>query len=108
MQLSHEFKTEDREYYRYAYSCLNCRRSDRGLELHHIKGRKKHQKYLSSIFNSFLICRDCHSKILHTKEEERNFVLITMKYLQREGYIPQKIDINYLEEYKLLDLIKEL
>jgi len=108
MNLAHEFKKEDREYYRYEYACHECGRSDRGLELHHIKGRKNHEHHLSSIFNSRLLCKFCHDKILHTKEEEERFVLETMRFLKEQNYQPKKIDLLFLKEYNLLKLITKI
>ena len=108
MNLSHEFKKEDKEYFRYEYACMECGRSDRGLELHHIKGRRNFEKFLSSIFNAILLCKYCHDKILHTKEEEEKFVLKTMKFLKEENYKPNKNDLEYLKKYNLIHLIKEI
>jgi len=108
MNLAHEFKKEDRQIYLYEYSCHECGRSDRGLELHHIYAREKHKQYLSSLFNSRLLCKKCHDNIRHTKEERERFVLATMKFLKEQNYKPKQIDIDFLKENNLIHLIEKL
>lgn len=108
MKTYHAFSNEVRVLFMYNYSCFECGRSDRGITLHHNKSQWKTNKYTESAFNCVPLCLICHEKVKQDKTETERYCLLSMKYLQREGYIPKQIDIDYLEEYKLLDLIKEL
>lgn len=90
MKLAHPFSQDTRNFFLYEYSCWTCGRSDRGLELHHIKGRES-----NSPLNAYLICSYCHSHALHSQEEESKYLQTTMKWLLRQGYELTKKDIEF-------------
>jgi 5-methylcytosine-specific restriction endonuclease McrA len=79
--LKNNFTEEIRNSFLYDYSCEDCSRSDRGLELHHIKGRTS-----TSILNAILICTPCHKKCCHSFEEERKYLQIAMRRELKRGY----------------------
>lgn len=97
MKLNNPFSQDVRLLFLYVYACFKCNRSDRGLELHHISGRDS-----NSAFNACPLCKDCHARIGHTQEEERELYLITVDFLVKERYIPQEEDYQFLREHPYL------
>ena len=93
MKLDNPFPLEVRVLFLYVYSCFRCKRSDRGLEIHHIVGRSS-----SSAFNACVLCKDCHAHIGHSKEEEKEMFSYTMKFLLNENYKPIEKDYNFLRD----------
>lgn len=75
----------------YCYSCFNCQRSDRGLEIHHITGRDS-----DSPFNAIPICLECHRVVGHTHKEEKHFFDLTIDFLARERYHPTDDDWQFV------------
>lgn len=90
MKLAHPFSQDTRNLFLYEYSCFNCGRSDRGLELHHIKGRIS-----NSPLNAYLICTYCHSHANHSQEEESKYLQTTIRWLLKQGYELTKNDIEF-------------
>jgi len=97
MKLQNPFSQETRLLYLYEYSCFTCGRSDRGLELHHIKSRIS-----NSPLNSYLICNYCHSHANHSQKEEAQYLQTTMKWLLRQGYELTQKDIEFYAQHKKL------
>jgi len=94
MQLRNPFSLNTRNLFLYVYSCFLCRRSDRGLELHHIVGRDS-----NSAFNACPLCTVCHAIMKHTQEEERELFFIVFKFLFTEKYKPDENDYSFLKKY---------
>lgn len=93
MYLNNPFSEQTRLLYLYKYSCFDCGRSDMGLELHHIVGRSS-----NSPFNAFLICRACHEKCNHNREEEKKYFHINMQFLLDSGYKPTDDDYQFIRQ----------
>jgi len=74
------FSDEVRSLFLFETSCWKCGRSDVGLELDHIWGRKS-----NSAYNAFLICRICHTnKGTHDFRKWQSFKI--KAFLKKEGY----------------------
>jgi len=73
---------------------MDCSRSDKGLEIHHITGRDS-----ASPLNSFVICKDCHAQVGHTQDEERHFFEITLRYLLGQKYKLTDTDVEFMEKH---------
>lgn len=99
MKLNNPFPEKVRLLYLYVYGCFKCGRSDRGLELHHITGRDS-----DSAFNACPLCKDCHAKIGHTEEEEKELLAIVMKFHADNSYKPEDNDYDFI--FKHANLIK--
>lgn len=97
MKLANPFSQDTRNLFLYEYSCWNCGRSDRGLEVHHIIGRKS-----NSPLNAYLICSYCHSHANHSQEEESKYLQTTMKWLLRQQYELTKKDIKFYNDNRIL------
>jgi len=80
MKLRNPFPEETRLLFLYVYACFNCKRSDQGLELHHITGRND-----NSPTNAFPICRVCHVKVKHNDEEHKKYKAITKQWLEYQS-----------------------
>jgi 5-methylcytosine-specific restriction endonuclease McrA len=94
MKLKNAFSQEVRLLYLYVYACMKCQRSDQGLEIHHITGRDS-----ASAFNSIAICKECHAKVGHTQKEERDFFILTIDFLAKEGYKPTTEDWQFIQDH---------
>ena len=77
MKLRNPFSQETRLLFLYIYACFDCGRSDRGLELHHITGRNSSAKE-----NAIVLCIECHSRVGHTKKEEKRYKELTEIFLE--------------------------
>jgi|14BtaG_2_1085337.scaffolds.fasta_scaffold73995_3 hypothetical protein len=97
MKLKNPFKDVVRNLYLYQYNCQDCGRSDRGLELHHIIGRKSNSK-----LNAIVLCLDCHKKCGHSREEEKKYAQITIRFHLREKNKLEKEDIEFYQDNMLL------
>jgi len=97
VRLKNPFTEETRNLYLYQYSCQCCGRSDRGLELHHIKGRSSNSK-----LNAIVLCLDCHKIIGHTDEEEGKYLQITIRFHLQEKNELNEDDIMFYEDNVLL------
>ena len=95
MKLKNPFKRDIKNNFLYVYSCFDCGRSDRGLELHHIIGRKSDSK-----LNAIPLCLKCHSKCGHSKAEESKYLQIMIRYYLEGKVILNGKDIDFYEEYK--------
>lgn len=97
MYLRNPFPKHVRLLYLYEYSCHNCGRSGKGLELNHIVGR-----HSDSAFNASLLCIPCHAKVGHARDEESRFFEMNMRFLIRIGYHPTDKDYAFLEKFPYL------
>ena len=97
MKLQNNFTTDTRLLFLDVYYCMDCGRSDRGLELHHIGGRRS-----NSAYNAIVLCRECHSHCGHSEQEEKKYFEITLRFLTRNAYRPTKRDIEFIHSYKRL------
>lgn len=79
-----------------------------GLELHHIMGRRKHIKCLSSALNSALLCKRCHDRVKHSLDEHRQLFLKTMKFLKDINYQLKPIDLEFLNMHAVELLGKDV
>jgi len=91
MELNNPFPQSVRLLFLYVYGCFQCGRSDRGLELHHIVGRSS-----NSAFNACPLCKDCHSKIRHSQEEERYLLSKVLPFLLQVKFQPLQSDYDFL------------
>jgi hypothetical protein len=71
---------------------MDCQRSDRGLEIHHCRGRIS-----NSPLNAIVLCLDCHSKCGHSFEEESKYLKIAIRYLLSINY---ELTVEDIEFYK--------
>jgi 5-methylcytosine-specific restriction endonuclease McrA len=101
MKLHNPFSEDTRNIYLYQYACMDCGRSDQGLELHHIRSRIS-----NSPLNSYLICMVCHSKIGHTQEEEARYLQQTLRWLLSQQYELTQKDVDFYSENKKLYLLE--
>ncbi len=92
MNLANPFPPEVRLLFLYVYSCWECGRSDRGLELHHIWGRISR-----SALNAAPLCMECHHHILHDKETHRRLFKKTIDFLALIDYRTVKADADFLD-----------
>jgi uncharacterized protein YbaR (Trm112 family) len=94
MQLKNPFPQEVRLLYLYEWQCRLCGSNGSGcLELHHIMGRIS-----CSVFNSFLICPECHGNMCHSQEEEQKLFAKTFMWCYNIGYKPNHDDLKFIEE----------
>jgi DNA-directed RNA polymerase subunit RPC12/RpoP len=93
MKLNNPFSQDTRNIFLYIYACFDCGRSDRGLSLHHIKGRIS-----NSPINAIPLCLDCHSKVGHTQDEEQRYFKLTLQFLVKEKYTYTLDDIVFYQE----------
>jgi len=97
VKLSNPFSDEVRNLFLYDYSCENCNRSDKGLELHHIVGRSS-----NSCLNAILLCLDCHKVCGHSQEEESKYLQKAIKReVNRKTKLTEK-DIEFYNKHKNL------
>ena len=106
MNLKNGFSQDDRSLYMGVWHCWGITHDGSycmsngsdcgGLELHHIMGRRKQLKCLSSILNSALLCKRCHDRVTHSMDEHRQLFLKTMKFLHSKGYKFKQVDIEFL------------
>jgi hypothetical protein len=95
MKLQYGFPQKVRLLYLYHYSCFLCGSNGSncgGLEIHHILGRVS-----DSAFNSSCLCKKCHSKIGHTKEEHQMIFFFTIQFLKSVLFKPAEEDMRFLE-----------
>ena len=97
MKLKHPFTEETRNLYLYQHSCMDCGRSDRGLELHHITGRKSNSK-----LNAIVLCGDCHSKCCHSREEEEKYAKTAIRFHVKEKNAFTPEDLEFYQNNVLL------
>lgn len=90
MKLENPFSQETRNIFLYVFACMDCGRSDRGLELHHINGRTS-----SSPLNAIVLCLVCHGKCGHSFEEESKYLQITIRFLLKEHYSINENDVEF-------------
>ena len=89
MRLKNNFTQETRLLFLYCFSCFNCGRSDRGLELHHISGRDD-----LSPENAIPLCPECHSHANHSDTEEARYKELTRIFLERQNYAQKDIELK--------------
>jgi len=101
MILQNPFPLEVRLLYIDCWRCWLCGENGSrkgGLEIHHIMGRIS-----DSAFNSSCLCKDCHSHMGHSQEEECKLFGITLEYLYDIEYKPTEKDYEFLRQnYKRL------
>lgn len=99
MKLRNPFPDEVRLLY--LYNCFECwicggnGSQSGGIELHHIWGRIS-----GSALNSAPLCKACHARVGHTREEHQMLLRKTIKFLLSEGYKLTKVDDDFLEMVK--------
>jgi hypothetical protein len=105
VKLSNNFSQETRVLFIDIVGCMRCNRSDRGLELHHILGRRSKSK-----FSAIVLCKECHGHIGHTQEEERELFELTFNYLQGRGLTFIEEDDEFLRDnsYLLVNFYTEV
>lgn len=95
MKLTNPFSIETRDLFWDArYTCWICGgngNENGGMELHHITGRDN-----NSPFNAAPLCKLCHGKMGHTKDEERWLFEKTLQYLQG------RVEITQADEHFML------
>ena len=64
-----------------------------GLELHHILGK------WNCAFNSCLLCKQCHNKIVHNIDEHRWLFVQTLRFLHSINYKPTEEDIQFVAKH---------
>lgn len=95
MKLENPFPNEVRLLYLYEWECRLCHTNGGGaLELHHIVGRVS-----CSVFNSCLLCTECHQEMAHSQKEEQDLFAKTFKWLHRIGYKPTEVDLMFIKGY---------
>lgn len=110
MLLDNTFLPEDRHIYLGIWYCWGIKDDGTycgsngsdcgGLELHHILGRKKYDKTLSSILNSALLCKRCHDMVTHSLDEHRGLFLKTLQFLQGQHYQLKQNDIDFMNAHQ--------
>ncbi len=105
MHLDNGFSENDRSLYLGVWYCWGvnddgswCMSNGQdcgGLELHHIMGRRKHVKCLSSILNSALLCKRCHDRVRHSLDEHRQLFKKTLQFLASQHYQIKQVDIDF-------------
>lgn len=96
MKLDHPFSNETRHLYLGVWRCWECGSNGQtrgGLELHHIFGRVS-----SSALNSAPLCKVCHNKIGHSREEQQKYLRLTIEYLVSIHYKLKPEDDAFLVE----------
>ncbi len=99
MKLEHSFPTKVRALYMYTYQCYLCGGNGvnrGGLQIHHICGRKVGEEYLSSVFNSSLLCGECHEHVTHSAEERLYLFTRTVQLCYQEHYNPTEDDYKFV------------
>lgn len=84
MQLANPFPQSVRELFRDCWRCWECDQNGQqvgGLELHHIWGRIS-----SSALNAAVLCKKCHEKMSHNREEHHRLLRKTIQYLWKRRY----------------------
>lgn len=64
------------------------------LELHHILGRVS-----DSAFNSAVLCKKCHDRIGHSREEHQKIFNRSVVVLQEISFRPIERDIEFLRDW---------
>ena len=95
MKLKNGFSHGTRNLFLYETGCWICKRSDKGLELHHVYGRTS-----SSPYNASVVCMECHSRMGHSVKEHRELLRKSVLFLSRESYRPSMEDIAFLESVR--------
>lgn len=94
MKLKNPFTQSTRLLFLYEYACMNCERSDQGLELHHLHGRIS-----NSPLNACPLCLNCHAigkrdndfrQLMHNK---------ILKLLEKLEYNLTKEDNEFYAKY---------
>jgi hypothetical protein len=97
MKLDNEFTAETRSLFIWNYVCFYCGMSHSDC-LHHILGRISNSPYNACPINN-LKCH-IHNGKLQTDEYRKMLLNKTKNYLDDEGYIPTKTDLEFLEKNK--------
>lgn len=95
MYLKNPFPLSVRLLYLDCWQCWFCGSNGStkgGLELHHIMGRNS-----ACAFNSSVLCKECHSHIGHSREEEQKLFAKTLHYLYDIQYIPKVGDYAFMK-----------
>lgn len=108
--MSHSF---DRDELRYHYEdverCGYCGQMKADC-IHHIISRSR--KYTNSILNTMPLCNhSCHLPFHgeHMKREnQEKFIRMTAQRLHHQGYKLKELDMKFLIEHNLLDIVKEI
>ena len=91
----YNFSQKDRSLF--PRHCMSCGRTDRPIELHHIKGRRNDLH--SSPLNGIILCKTCHDAAVQNDETAKGFFKKTMFMLKILHYILTEKDINFLIYY---------
>jgi len=108
--MANSFNREDlARYYDDVEACLYCNKY-RADCFHHCISRSR--KYTNSILNASPLCNhSCHlpNHGDHMKRENQvKFIKQNAERLNREGYKLTELDMNFLVEHELLELIKKI
>lgn len=101
MKLYHPFPPDVRNEFLWHQFCFKCGQNGTatgGLELHHITGRGKFEKFKDSIFNACPLCKKCHDSILHNPETHFKLTVAVFRFLKDIRYQIKEYDKNYLLE----------
>ncbi len=103
MKLDHPFSQETRNLFLYTQFCWLCPSNGNGrggLEIHHICGRKKHEKFLDSAFNASVLCKVCHDHIKQDNETRFKLYKITAKMIyENNQYEIKQNDFSFIKEH---------
>lgn len=94
MKLANPFPSFVRELFRDQWACWWCGSNGSdcgGLELNHIYGRIS-----GSALNASLLCKCCHAKVVHNREEHRDLLRKAITYLTSIGYKLRPVDDEFL------------
>ena len=98
MKLANPFPLAVRLLFIDCHACWECGQNGQksgGLELHHIWGRIS-----SSALNAAVLCKKCHERMNHNREEHHRLLRKTIHYLHSIGYKLLPIDLTFLEVVK--------
>ena len=96
MKLQFPFSQETRQlFFDVRYLCFFCGRND--TELHHIAGRIS-----NSPLNGAVLCKECHSHVIHSELEEKMLFEKTLRYLVKIHYTFTENDVAFIDSYKRL------
>lgn len=95
MKLKFPFPIDVRELWRDCWQCMECGENGQrsgGLELHHICGRVS-----PSALNSCLLCKGCHARCGHSRDEEQRYFAKTINYLTNQRYTLVDVDMEFVK-----------